>query len=282
MKRETSAKGLSRSIVVDASAAEVFDALTTLAGLRGWWTTCVKGRGAAGGELRFEFDGLDEHIIMRVDEATRPTAVSWTCLEHTDLDEWAGTTLSFSVTPKGTDRCELRFRHGGLTPKLACFDDCKAGWDHFLASLVGYVERGEGQPFGARSRTPAVQKRKPSPNPAPSVGQDEESAGTVAFHDVVNAFAHDGAVEAPEPKRGAFGSNALKVHGRIFAMLVRGALVVKLPRARVAELIEAGRGTPFDAGKGKAMKEWLTIGAPVGDWLVLSKEARAFVEKRAS
>ena len=283
-KKKSSAKGLSRTLVMEASAAAVFDALTTRAGLRGWWTTRVKGRGREGGELRFEFDGLDEHITMRVEHAARPTSVTWTCVEHTELDEWAGTTISFALAPSGADRCELRFHHAGLTPKLACFDDCKAGWDHFLASLVGYVERGEGEPFGARPRPRAARstaKKSPSSKPTPTRGAaaspEGDAGGAAAFNKLVSAFAPDTSVEAPKAKRGAFGSNGLKVEGRIFAMLVRGALVVKLPHARVAQLIEDGIGAPFDAGKGKAMKEWLTVRAPVSHWLGLAQEARAFV-----
>jgi hypothetical protein len=36
-----------------------------------------------------------------------------------------------------------------LSPKLDCFNDCKLGWDHFLASIVALVENGKGMPFGS-------------------------------------------------------------------------------------------------------------------------------------
>jgi hypothetical protein len=78
-----------------------------------------------------------------------------------------------------------------------------------------------------------------------------------------------------------FGSSGqLKVHGRIFAMLVRGGLVLKLPRARVDELVATGEGTRFDAGKGTPMREWFVL-APTSTkrWLPLAKEALDFVQE---
>ncbi len=67
-------------------------------------------------------------------------------------------------------------------------------------------------------------------------------------------------VARPDPGRRGFGSSALTVHGSIFAMLVPGGgLVVKLPRGRVEELVATGVGEPFRAGKGRPMKEWLTV-----------------------
>jgi hypothetical protein len=74
-----------------------------------------------------------------------------------------------------------------------------------------------------------------------------------------------------------FGSQALKINSRIFAMLAGGRLVVKLPRARVAELIETGHGQPFDGGKGTPMKEWITLTGDEAECRALVVEAQAFV-----
>ena|SRR5579859_2742333 len=76
-----------------------------------------------------------------------------------------------------------------------------------------------------------------------------------------------------------FGSSALRVNGRIFAMLSsRSEFVVKLPRQRVSELIASGHGIPYDAGKGRPMKEWVVVRPDSAcDWIVLAEEALAFV-----
>ena len=76
-----------------------------------------------------------------------------------------------------------------------------------------------------------------------------------------------------------FGSDALKVRGKIFAMLSHGRLVVKLPRQRVDALVASGDGERFDPRHdGRVMKEWLAL-APTSqmEWLSLAREARVFV-----
>jgi hypothetical protein len=79
-----------------------------------------------------------------------------------------------------------------------------------------------------------------------------------------------------------FGSSALKVNGRIFAMLSsRGDFVIKLPRARVDSMVASAAGERFDPGHGRLMKEWLAVRTGSGlDWLALAEEAMAFVASR--
>src|SRR5215467_12480763 len=65
--------------------------------------------------------------------------------------------------------------------------------------------------------------------------------------------------EGPQSKK-QFGSSALKVKNKIFAMLVEGKLVVKLPKQRVDALVVSGAGERFDPRHdGRLMKEWVTI-----------------------
>lgn len=96
------------------------------------------------------------------------------------------------------------------------------------------------------------------------------------FEIVVTHFAKRRGVTAPTGGSG-FGKAALRVDGRIFAMLVRDEFVVKLPRERVAEIIAAGKGRAFDANKGTPMREWLVAATPAKSWVGLAEEALAFV-----
>lgn len=75
-----------------------------------------------------------------------------------------------------------------------------------------------------------------------------------------------------------FGSNGLKVNGKLFALFTQGTLVVKLPKARVSALVDEKVGRPFDPGHGRLMKEWLSIVSPKASWIALAREAHDFVK----
>jgi len=98
------------------------------------------------------------------------------------------------------------------------------------------------------------------------------------FARLVTAFSKDRDVTPPDPSRHSFGANALRVDGKIFAFLKGDALVLKLPSDRVAALIEAKHGKPFDANKGKPMKGWvMVVAGEHARWPRLAREALAFV-----
>jgi hypothetical protein len=73
-------------------------------------------------------------------------------------------------------------------------------------------------------------------------------------------------------------SRCLRVGKEFLAMPNKNdGLVVKLPAARVSEIIEAGEGESF-APAGKVFKEWLAVTEPDEDrWRSLLQEGIAFV-----
>jgi uncharacterized protein YndB with AHSA1/START domain len=142
-------RGYATNVAFAVPQEKVFDAIASAGGIRGWWTGLVTGSTEQGGTLRLEFEGAAEEIVLRVDRSDRPSRVEWTCLSSSSHAEWNGTRMVFELRPTGADSCELDFRHEGLVPELHCYDVCERGWDSFLGgSLVGFVERGQGSPFG--------------------------------------------------------------------------------------------------------------------------------------
>jgi hypothetical protein len=75
-----------------------------------------------------------------------------------------------------------------------------------------------------------------------------------------------------------FHSRGLKSRGRFFAFLRAGEVIAKLPARRVADLIVAGEGSAFDAGRGRPMKEWVRLRAADRNRLAdLLSEGRDYV-----
>jgi hypothetical protein len=118
------------------------------------------------------------------------------------------------------------------------------------------------------------------------VSDEGSSAGTAPpeaqtstvrrFEDVVDELVGRPGVTPPRGGSG-FGRSALRWENKIFAMLVRGRLVLKLPASRVDALAGGGDGVHFDANKGTPMKEWFSLDPESGlAWLPLAQEALDF------
>ncbi|MCW2544772.1 MAG: hypothetical protein JWM40_2324 [Frankiales bacterium] len=146
----TSNQDFTAMIALPARPEVVAELFTSAAGVSRWWGP-TEGDASVGGTLATSFGEYGINA-MRVLEAG-PNRVVWESValegvrptEH--VQEWLGTTMEFDMVPSeiGT---ELQFRHVGLTPQLACWDDCYAGWTHFMASIQQLAETGTGNPHG--------------------------------------------------------------------------------------------------------------------------------------
>ena len=98
------------------------------------------------------------------------------------------------------------------------------------------------------------------------------------FEDLVDELVGCPGVIPPRGGSG-FGRSALRWEKKIFAMLVRGRLVVKLPASRIDALIADGDGVRFDANKGTPMREWFSLDpeSPLA-WGPLAREALDFAQ----
>lgn len=130
-----------------ASPETVFEALTTTSGVSSWWAPAT-GSASTGGDLAFMFG---EHLVrFRVTDADRPTRVRWYTVDCDVMPDWVGTTIAFDLSSTETGGTTLHFRHAGLVPQLACYEQCSNDWGNFLhSSLVSYLETGTGHPVGS-------------------------------------------------------------------------------------------------------------------------------------
>ena len=103
--------------------------------------------------------------------------------------------------------------------------------------------------------------------------EPDASSSQTRFSQLVQEFSGEPAVTYGGK---GFGSSALKLSGKIFAMLTsKGEFVVKLSRERAAELVESAAGRYFDPGRGRLMKEWLVVPESSKRWRQLAREAHA-------
>ncbi|KYP14216.1 SRPBCC domain-containing protein [Flavihumibacter sp. CACIAM 22H1] len=124
------------------SINDVFKAISTIEGLKGWWTTATNGvADQVGGDLQFRFGagGFD----MKVRSLEAPRFISW---EVTALEkEWIGTTIEWQLKKEG-DYIIVLFKHDGWRAATEFMHHCSTKWAIFLMSLKSLVETGVGAP----------------------------------------------------------------------------------------------------------------------------------------
>lgn len=132
---------LHRVGVKTPSPEKVYEALTTIDGLAGWWTHDTTGSTDVGGVIQFRFPpgGFD----MEVTELVSDKRVSWTVVDGPD--EWIGTTIQWDLRQEG-DMTILLFKHEGWKEPVEFMHHCSTKWATYLVSLKQLVETGTGAP----------------------------------------------------------------------------------------------------------------------------------------
>ncbi|HET7475608.1 MAG TPA: hypothetical protein VFJ97_06230 [Dermatophilaceae bacterium] len=80
----------------------------------------------------------------------------------------------------------------------------------------------------------------------------------------------------------ALSQPGLMTGGKLFAFLLPdGRFVVKVPAARMAELVATGVGAPMTMGR-RTMRQWVAVAGREPEWDGLADEARLYVESLAA
>ncbi|GAA1807140.1 SRPBCC domain-containing protein [Nocardioides hankookensis] len=132
---------LHRVGVESKTPEEVYEALTTVDGLAGWWTDQTTGDPDVGGTLEFRFipGGFDMEVV-ELEPARR---VHWQVADGPP--EWVGTHVTFDLSEVDGYTIVL-FKHEGWAEPGEFMHHCSTKWASYLLSLKQLVETGEGAP----------------------------------------------------------------------------------------------------------------------------------------
>ncbi len=128
---------------VTSSPEKVYEALTTIDGLRGWWTETTKGDSSTGGVIEFRFAPVPDGFDMKVVEATAPELVLWEVVDGPE--EWVGTQVRFQLKEEDGFTIVL-FSHVGWREPVEFMHHCSTKWATYLMSLKQLLETGQGDP----------------------------------------------------------------------------------------------------------------------------------------
>lgn len=146
-------KNYAKSIVVNASAADAYTALTS--GMEHWWTKPDLPMKTVGDRSKFTFPPGVSYWTFEATDLIPSRRVEMECVDALHIherqpkeieQEWLGTKAIFIIESDG-DKTRIQLEHVGLQPTLLCYDVCEAGWDlFFLVSLQSYLDTGKGKP----------------------------------------------------------------------------------------------------------------------------------------
>jgi len=133
---------ISHEIRIDASMADVFKTISTIDGMRGWYTTRIEGDTALGDLVKVHADGRPS-FCWRISELHPPTDTKWECVEGPGTAP--GATVTFRLSDKNS-RTQVNLAYEGLREDDPAFATCNTLWGAMLGHLKRYAETGQPSP----------------------------------------------------------------------------------------------------------------------------------------
>ena len=134
-------------IGIKAPIARVYEAVSTVTGIAGWWTKETTGDSKLGGTVEVAFRSTEGKEIGRMGfelfELEPNKEVRWRF--KTGPEEWIATDVTFTLTQDG-DMTLLIFGHRNWREPVDFMAHCSMKWATFLLSLRQFVETGTGKP----------------------------------------------------------------------------------------------------------------------------------------
>jgi uncharacterized protein YndB with AHSA1/START domain len=132
-------------IDIATSPERLYEALTTQAGLAGWYTPETKAAAQVGSIIEFKFSALST-LKFRVESLEPGRRVVWKGIDVPN--EWKAAPITFDIRPDGGSVL-LTFRQEGFAPDYKSYGGFSYCWAQYIRSLKLLLETGKGEPFGS-------------------------------------------------------------------------------------------------------------------------------------
>lgn len=136
---------LMHSVVINADANKIYEALSTERGLASFWTADSHAEPKVGSTARFGFGG--PVLELKVDELKPGKRVRWSSLNGFPM--WTGTTVTWDIKRHEHGGNEVMFNHDGWPAELPPADLASINyeWGRIVGRLKKYAETGETGPW---------------------------------------------------------------------------------------------------------------------------------------
>lgn len=132
-------------ITIEATPSDIYAALTTINGIKNWWTDACELASQEGGQCKFWFDQKSTVLTMRAQRLLPDQRVFWRCIGGPK--EWVNTELWWEITQTSPQQCRVDFKHMNWANDEGSFALCNSTWGGLMHRLKQSCESQVREPL---------------------------------------------------------------------------------------------------------------------------------------